>query len=464
MSDDSKIELIVTECIYLSARDALFTDDGCENFGVLFCSMSTGDGIRRLLTREWWPAPKDAYRERLSYHLEIAPEFFNSIVSHAVGTGLSPVIVHSHPGAETARYSISDDFGERRLLPVLSQLVPAATVASALFTPTEIRGRHLVDGDFAPIRRVTVLGRRISVFSTTRKHSPPRRRLHRGVNYDRQQRAFSRPGQELLQSLRVAVVGGGGTGSAVLEQLVRLGVRDIVIVDPDRLEETNVPRVWGSRPIDAQRRIAKVEVQTRHLRSIASGTEIRAIQDNVVRQGVLDQLRGRDLLFGCTDNHWSRAVLNRFAHQHLIPLVDLGIRLDARAGEVVAAAGQVTVVGAGYSCLRCSHLISSDQVRLESMPADERRVLAAEGYVQGTGDPAPSVISLNTTVAGIAVTTAVSLFVNLTGGFAQAALRYDATNGQTFVVSNQHDPSCDVCSERVGVIALGDSQRVSAYD
>jgi molybdopterin-synthase adenylyltransferase len=462
VSARAALELTLPAHVHASLYEALFTADGCENFAVLFCSASGTFQTRRLLVREWWQAPANAYHERLEYHLEIAPHFLNEIVSHAIATRLNPVIVHSHPGADVARYSKSDDFGEGRLLPVLAQLAPGATVASLLFATKEIRGRYLVDGQFIPLDRVSVLGTRVAVFSATSTTTPP---ATAGSNQcDRQRRALGAKGLERLRSLRVAVVGAGGTGSAVLEQLARLGVRDIVVVDPDALELSNLPRVWGSFPQDAEQNLAKVDVSARHLGRISSDTTVVTIQDSVTRQSVLERLRDRDLVFGCTDNHWSRAVLNRFAHQHLVPLVDMGVRLDSRSGEVVAAAGQVTIAGPGYACLRCSHLISAERVRLECMPDQERRKLGAEGYVMGLDDPAPSVISLNTTIASMAVTAAISLFANLTGGEAQTSIRYDARSGETFVVATEHDPSCDICGHREGVVALGDAQPVSAYD
>ena len=38
----------------------------------------------------------------------------------------------------------------------------------------------------------------------------------------------------------------GGTGSAVIEQLVRLGVRRLHLFDPDILTASNLTRVYGS--------------------------------------------------------------------------------------------------------------------------------------------------------------------------------------------------------------------------
>src|ERR1019366_462501 len=63
--------------------------------------------------------------------------------------------------------------------------------------------------------------------------------------FDRNVRAFGGPVQTALGQLTVGIVGCGGTGSAVAEQLVRLGVRRFILVDPDKLSASNVTRVYG---------------------------------------------------------------------------------------------------------------------------------------------------------------------------------------------------------------------------
>lgn len=454
--------LTISEQLARDIREALFTEDGCENFGVLLCGSAIDDASgHRLLAREWLPAPRDAYHKRLPYHLEIAPSFLNRVVDRSLVRGLSPVVVHSHPLALHAEYSLSDDFGEGRLLPVLEQLLPNRTPASLLVTSQEIRGRILVGGTFVPMDSVTVVGQAVRRYSPRDKQ--PRACSDPDVDlFDRQVRAIGADGQATLRALRVAIIGLGGTGSAVAEQLVRLGVLNLILVDPDSVDPTNLSRLWGSSPRHVGQ--LKVDVVRSHLQDISPAVAIQTISDTVVRQGVLGRLRHRDMVFACTDNHWSRAVLNRFAHQYLIPVVDMGVRLDARSGTVRAVGGQISLVGAGLCCLRCSRLISSEQVRAEAMPAAERNELAREGYVQGLSDPEPAIVSLNSTVAGMAVTSGVSMFTSLLGGHSPRQLRYDAARGMVFPVEVRHDDGCDVCSDSDGVKGLGDLQAVSAYD
>jgi hypothetical protein len=89
--------------------------------------------------------------------------------------------------------------------------------------------------------------------------------------------------------------------------------------------------------------------------------------------------------------------------------------------------------------------------------------LAVEGYIQGVDGPAPSVISLNSTVSSLAVTAALNMAVNLTGGGNVVDQIYDAKTGSVFTVAPVHHQGCDVCDESSGVKALGDSQVVSTF-
>ena len=61
-----------------------------------------------------------------------------------------------------------------------------------------------------------------------------------------------------VNGVRVGVVGAGGTGSAVIEQLARLGVGELVIFDDDTIDETNLTRIHGATVADVGR--AKAEL------------------------------------------------------------------------------------------------------------------------------------------------------------------------------------------------------------
>ncbi len=439
-------------------RSLLFTPDGHENAAVLLCGQSVNDREDRLLVREIIGVSSDQYIDRQRYHLEVAPRFYNSVIDRCLREHLIPVICHSHPFDGPARYSASDDFGERRLLPVLESLLPRQKPASLLLTNTSVAGRVLDGSAFQSLTDVTITAPRVQVFPIV-----PSRGVRKSetVLFDRQIRAFGEEGQRTLESLTAAIVGLGGIGSLVAEQLVRAGVGKLILVDFDTVESSNLNRLFGGTSASVGQ--SKVRVVANHLTSIRP-LGIDAICDSVLKQSILKRLRVADLILGCVDSDLARSVLTRFAYQYLTPLIDLGIRLDARKGGVTAAGGRVSVVGVDGSCLRCSHHINPDRVRAESLPPAEREALAREGYVMGIDEPTPAVVTLNCAIAGLGATAALNLFVNLTGRFQPASQLYDATAGIVFTATPVHEPGCDICDGEQGVKALGDLQVVSAYD
>ena len=449
--------LTITAADWFGLHRSLFTSDGHENAGVLLCGRVETERTRRLLVRSFVPVPVGRYTKRQAYHLEIAPSFYNEIISNCLKDGLSPVIVHSHPHHGEAQYSDSDDFGEKRLLGALQALLPQSWPASLVVTHDAVAGRELGPGGFVTLAGLTVSGSRIQ------KHVFGQSPLKETdvVRFDRQVRAFGDEGQRLISSLHVGIIGVGGIGSLVAEQIARLGVEHLILVDDDSVEATNLNRLVGAATQDVGE--LKATVIAKHVSAIGLG-RVRTILDSAIRQSVLLQLRECDLVFLCVDNDRTRALLNRFAHQYLIPVIDHGTRLDGRIGVISAAAGRVSVTGAGFTCLRCSHHLNPERIRVESMPKDERGKLQQEGYIMGIDEPAPAVITINTVIAGLGATAGINLFVSLTGKPQPLNQIYDATSGVVFTVNPIHEPGCDICDNNSGVKALGDNQIVSAYD
>jgi hypothetical protein len=402
--------------------------------------------------------PPHQYIDRQPYHLEVAPAFYNSIIDRCLANRLVPVICHSHPFDGPASYSISDDFGERRLLPILESLLPHLKPASLLLTNTAVSGRVLNGSNFQGLGDVTITGPRMQVFPISAAKSVKRQEQ---VVFDRQIRAFGVEGQRRLGSLTTAIIGLGGIGSLVAEQLVRAGIGKLILVDFDIVEASNLNRLFGATSNSKGR--PKVKVVADHLASIRR-LPLEQICDSVIKQSVLKKLRSADVIIGCVDSDLARTTLTRFSYQYLTPFVDLGIRLDARKGEVSAAAGRVSLVGVDASCLRCSHHVDAERVRAESLPRAERQALAREGYIMGIDAPAPAVVTLNCVISGLGATAAINLVLNLTGNFQPVSQLYDAAAGIVFTAKSVHERGCDICDEETGVKGLGDLQVVSAYE
>lgn len=219
--------------------------------------------------------------------------------------------------------------------------------------------------------------------------------------FGRQVLALGLDGQLVLRRMRVGVVGAGGTGSAVCEQLIRLGVGHITVIDPDVITETNVTRVWGSTLDDVE--APKVGIVARSASMIGLGTKVTAIHDTVANEAAARALRHCDVVFGCTDDNVGRLVLSRLAYIHLVPVVDMGVRIDTDGTHVTAIDARITYMAPGSACLDCRGWIDHERLAAEALPDDERTALEAEGYVVALGDPDPSVVPYTTAVAAQAV-------------------------------------------------------------
>jgi molybdopterin/thiamine biosynthesis adenylyltransferase/proteasome lid subunit RPN8/RPN11 len=406
------------------------------------------DGTIRLLVRETVIPDDESYTRREMLAAELSPAFVAQVSKRAHRTGESLVFVHSHPGANPPEFSAVDDAGEARLAGFLANRAPGASHAAAVVSKGGWRAREL--GTTDPLSLIALGTRREVLFEA--RH---------GLNtvehtFDRQVRAFGEAGQRILNSLTVAVVGLGGTGSIVAEQLAYLGVRRFILIDPDQIEGTNLNRVVGATASDLGR--PKVDAAASHLNRIAPASSIKTVLGDVTRTGVARSVTTADFIFCCTDSHGSRAVVQQLAYQYFIPAVDLGVILTASGGELTGIHGRIQALAPGLPCLTCSGLIDAEEVRRDMMDEAERR---ADPYIQGAREPAPAVISINGTISSLAIT----MFMAMTVGVPSTGryVLYDARRPSLRVVAAAANPSCFICS-RSGALGRADTQGLYTRD
>jgi molybdopterin/thiamine biosynthesis adenylyltransferase len=400
------------------------------------------DGLKRLLVRTVeFPAPSD-YTRIGPVEAELKPEVVAWYAKRARRDDCSLIFAHSHPGSEPPRFSITDDRGEGRLAAFLGVRAPGRTHASLVLSEGGVRGRALGAGEEI---RVTALGDRRSIlFDPTALQNDLV-----DSTFDRQVRAFGVRAQHILQDLHVAIVGLGGTGSLVCEQLVHLGVREFTLIDPDTIEVTNLNRLAGAAMSDIGS--PKVDVAAQSIQRVASNAQVHVHRADVTQTPAARTLTGVDLIFGCTDSHGSRAVLQQVAYQYLIPLIDMGVVIVARPPEISHAYGRVQLLAPSRPCFTCSSLLNPEQVRRDMLSDEERR---ADPYIVGEVDPAPAVMSINGTVASLSVTMALAVVADIPSR--GRSLLYNALASTLRSVGGIPDPHCYICSQE-GSLARGDS-------
>lgn len=480
-------------------RAALLADAPLESAAFLLARpVRSPAGVWSLLTYDVIGVPADEYRVRTPEAIELPPEVVARVLQRARREGASVVLVHSHPADAPRGPSAQDRAGERALVPTLARRVPGVPharlilgpsfVHAAVFVPSgpagasdagetgtdspRYRAPSSVDVAYTAMLEAPLVVREIGGRVRSHAHAlteiggggfdvrvrggtDGRDREDGAANdamssaYDRQVRAFGAMGQAQLAALRVAVVGLGGTGSLVVEQLAHLGVQKFMLLDPDVIEPSNLNRVVGATVGDVGRK--KVAVAAALIARIRPGARIERLCADVRDVATARRLLDADFFFGCTDSQGSRAVLSQLAYQYLLPGIDMGVAIYARDGEVTHVTGRVQMLAPGLACLLCSHVLDPEAVRRDLLTEEAR---AEDPYVIGTAVPQPAVISINGAVSSLAVTMFLSAVVGIPVAARHQRLRLET--GTVAVISTDPAPMCPWCSP-TGALGRGDS-------
>ena len=383
----------------LEAKAALPVETG----GVLLAAWHrTGAGAGRLLARSLHWVADGAYERRSAHEMVIAAEGYTKALAIAEEDGSVPLWVHTHPGGCPARSakdeevdrliadvfrlrSGTDCYGTIIASPAPEGLGLTGTFQEAECTPIEI-DRFWMVGDRWRLR---------PAFGSTLDPMDD-------AAFDRNVRAFGAPVQQMLGTLRIGVVGCGGTGSAIAEQLVRLGARHLLLVDADTLSASNVTRVYGSTPADVGKH--KTDVLARHLRRIAPDLHCRTMEGRCTSQRIAKSLASADLIFDCTDDNAGRLVLSRLCYWFLTPVIDMGVLLTSNPDDTLEGIhGRITVLTPGTPCLLCRGRVDLVRAAAETQAPEEHQRLEAEGYAPALGDVEPAVVTFTTMTAALGV-------------------------------------------------------------
>jgi len=140
-----------------------------------------------------------------------------------------------------------------------------------------------------------------------------------------------------LQHMMVGVVGCGGAGSAVAEQLLRLGVGRVVVVDPCAVDGDDLTRCYGTTQDDAARAIYRVDVVARLATALGRSEAVDAVIGDLDDPAVARRLARADMIFACDLTSWQRIALDRLAARHLLPVIDCAAALDAVSDKLDGA-------------------------------------------------------------------------------------------------------------------------------
>ncbi len=152
-------------------------------------------------------------------------------------------------------------------------------------------------------------------------------------------------GQRRLLAARAAVVGCGALGSFHVAALARAGVGEIVIVDRDYVEESNLQRQWLFDEQDAAEGLPKAVAAARKAAAINSGVRTEAHIADLHAGNAGELLAGAEVILDGTDNFETRYLINELAVREELPWI---------YGAAVGSYGATMPVLPGRTaCLAC---------------------------------------------------------------------------------------------------------------
>lgn len=396
----------------------LFPGDGDEHGAVIAAGISESARETRLLAREVFLAEDglDYVPGRHGYRA-LTPRFIARVSNVCSRQDLCYFAVHCHGGTDSVGFSRTDLESHERGYPALLDITNCGPVGALAFARNAVAGSVWTRAGVFPLTSLTVVGANIHRLYPSPQQNP----LAVNPLYARQALIFGAAGQELLARAKIGIIGLGGAGSLISEWLAKLGVGEIVAIDFDKMEPSNLPRVIGATEWDAQaflnasgwitlrqlgQRLAKYKVHVAERVARKANRRIRyhSVAGNIVDRDVALLLKDADYLFLCADSAQSRLVFNALVHQYLLPGMQVGskIPIDLRTGQVGDAftASRPVLPLPGGGCLLCNDLISAARLQEEALsPAERRR----QAYVEDRQVIAPSVITLNATTCAPAV-------------------------------------------------------------
>jgi len=455
----------------------LFPGDGDEHGAVLQCGVARIGDELRLLARDvvLAEAEVDYVAGRFGYRM-LTASFVTKQIVRCRNERLVYLAVHNHGGETSVGFSPDDVASHKRGYPALLDVMQGLPVGALVFARNAVAGSLWISADRQlRLDSARIVGHSVQTLFPAPRPQPP----GRAPEYDRQGRLFGDRGQDLLGGMKVGVIGAGGVGSLVIEYLARLGVRKIVVADPDRIDLTNVPRIPGSTEWDARapftrdgrpswlqelgRRFAtpKVRIMKRLIRRANRSARPEFIMGDFVDDDICQRFTDCDYLFLAADSMQARLVFNALVHAYLIPGVQIGAKIpvDKVTGQLGDPFTVVRPVMPSKGCLWCNGLIPPRLLQLEAETEPERR---AQRYIDEPEVVAPSVITLNAVGASHAVNDFLFAVTGLAAPNARTDyLKFSPTKRRSLFEKPRKDPWCLHCgTESRSLFARGDAAKL----
>ncbi|MBI1919679.1 MAG: ThiF family adenylyltransferase [Geobacter sp.] len=410
------------------------------------------------LTDEWI---LDSSSTHLKINMRMLPDVFLRCETERLELGF----VHNHPDGYVG-FSAQDEINELNILHGLSgcnsqdSYLIAMTLSDGNWFARIRQGRSLETPLL--VRHICVLSDKIEIHGISLPEESSDILL-------RQESAFGMPFNSKLQSLRAVVVGAGGTGSPVATLLARGGVGELIIIDGDDLDKSNMNRVRGYRAQDIGKN--KAQSLKEFIDSLGLNVSVSAINGYLNESfEAVDALSSADVIFGCTDDISGRNLMNQALYYHAQVYIDCGLtgRVDVHEDGYPYLRdhrGRVScILPESGACLRCQRVVTDEKLRYEQAIKDNPELakldpvtLKRDYYLVGGGEQAPGVGPFTSATADNVVATFMNLvrpYRSISEELRQDNIWIDFIHMTIHSNEPVNDPECICC--RSGFLLLRD--------
>lgn len=400
--------------LFPELRHRLLDGQECETFALLLGKCTAADGHMVVRVGEVILPRSDDYSGRSVASLRLKREFvYRHLVRMQQDGRYDTVIdVHTHPFCQSAAsFSAVDDQDEIVFHQWLNETLGAVGYASIVLSQSDYSARVWEMDSGRPVSTSAQVKTQVVAevwpcadADDSGRAAPDPHELDTGF-LARSTLALGLDNmRKLATDQTIAVVGVGGLGSVIAENLIHLGFRALQLIDPDRVELTNLNRIVGAYHSDAIQNRLKVDVVREHLLKINPMARVQGHAVGVEDDAALPVLMRSDWVIVATDSHFSRYHTQNKALQLGIPLASAGVNITVESGEIVDWSGEVIVARAGDGlCLNCLGRINPTQVAAAKLRGDGiGEELVRRGYVAGHDVKEPAVKTLNSMVGALA--------------------------------------------------------------
>lgn len=382
-----------------------------ERVGFVSCVTTAADDRTELmLACDYDPVDDAHYLDDPRAGARISSDAIRVAMQRVIDTKRGAMHVHLHGGRGLPSLSPMDREELPRLVKSFRVVGPRTHHGILLLSGDSCTAWVWVPGSANPVvPQVTIVGRPMHLVYPNGSRA--------GEAFERfsRQSFLGKGAQNTIARLRIGIVGVGGGGSHIVQQLAHLGVKRFALFDGDVVDESNLNRLVGAAADDARSKIPKVDVAQRLVAGVTPGAEV--ITHMGRWQDRPELLRGCDLVFGAVDTFAGRRELEVACRRHLIPYIDIGMDVHRVGDDPPRMAGQVILSMPGGPCMFCLGFLTEER-------------LAREAAEYGAAGPRPQVVWSN----GVLASTAVGMCIELVTHWTRAPnrpvyLSYDGNAG-----------------------------------